>query len=82
MYDVTKVSKDADYAFGGLAYRGIVGGLPARFTFDYIRQFNNGISPSGVETSHLQGGDVGFTAVFGCVKNMCIRTTEDWSCRR
>jgi len=77
MYDVTKVSKDANYAFGGLAYRTILGGMPARFTFEYSREFNNGISPNGVESSHFQGGDVGFTNVFGCTKHMCVRTTED-----
>lgn len=77
-YNVTKVSKDADYAFGGIAYRGIVGGLPARFTLQYIRQFNNGITPSGVESSHLQGGDVGFTVRFGCIGAVCIRNSEDF----
>lgn len=76
-YNVTLVTKDADYAFGGLVYRGIVGGLPARFTFQYIRQFNNGITPSGLESSHLQGGDVGYTMRFGCLGAVCIRTSED-----
>ena len=76
-YDVTKVSKDADYAFGGFTLRTNLGGMPARFTFDYVRQFNNGISPTGVETSHLQGADIGFTNIFGCTKHMCVRTTED-----
>lgn len=77
-YNVTKVSKDADYAFGGFAYRGIVGGLPARFTVSYIRQFNNGITPSGVESSHLQGGDIGFTVRFGCIGAVCVRNSEDF----
>ena len=77
MYDVTKVSKDGNYWFGGLALRTNLGGMPVRFTFDYVRQFNNGISPTGVETSHLQGGDIGFTNIFGCTKHMCVRTTED-----
>ncbi len=77
MYDVTKVAKDANYAFGGFALRTVLGGLPSRFTFDYVRQFNNGISATGLETSHLQGGDVGFTAVFGCTQHFCVRTAED-----
>jgi hypothetical protein len=77
-YNVTKVSKDADYAFGGLTYRGIIGGAPTRFTFSYIKQFNNGISPSGLETSHLQGGDIGFTMRFGCFGAFCVRNSEDF----
>jgi hypothetical protein len=77
MYDVTKVSKDGDYAFGGVAYRANVGGFPARFTFEYTQQFNNGIAPSGVESSHLKGADIGYTMVFGCFKSACVRTSED-----
>ena len=77
MYDVTKVTKDADYGFGGFAYRASVGGLPARFSFEYVRQFNNGISPSGLESSHLQGADIGYTMRFGCLGAICIRNSED-----
>jgi hypothetical protein len=79
MYDVTKVMKDADYAFGGVSYRGLLGGQPTRFTFDYIRQFNNGISPSGLESSHLQGMDVGVTTRLGCALAFCIRLSEEFS---
>jgi hypothetical protein len=78
MYDVTKVSKDADYAFGGLTYRALIGGFPSRLSFDYIQQFNNGIAPSGVETSHLQGADFSFTTRFGCVGPTCVRISEDF----
>lgn len=81
-YNVTKITKDADYAFGGLAYRGIVGGLPARFTFQYIRQFNNGITPSGVESSHLQGFDFGFSVRYGCFGFVCVRNSTDFSAGR
>jgi hypothetical protein len=81
-YNVTKVTKDADYGFGGLAYRGILGGLPARFTLSYIRQFNNGITPTGLESSHLQGVDLGFTVRFGCLGDVCIRTSEDFTAGR
>ena len=81
-YNVTKVTKDADYGFGGLAYRGILGGLPARFTLSYIRQFNNGITPTGLESSHLQGVDLGFTVRFGCFSSMCVRMSEDFTAGR
>lgn len=78
MYDVTKVTKDADYAAGGLVYRGIVLGLPARFSFKYINQFNNGVSPTGLETSQLKGGDITATVRFGCFGKTCVRLTEDF----
>jgi hypothetical protein len=77
-YNVTKITKDADYAFGGLAYRGVVGGLPARFTLSYIGQFNNGITPTGLESSHLQGIDFGYTVRFGCLGAVCIRQSADY----
>jgi len=77
-YNVTKITKDADYAFGGLAYRGVIGGLPARFTLSYIRQFNNGVTPSGLESSHLQGIDFGYTVRFGCLGAVCIRQSADY----
>jgi hypothetical protein len=77
-YNVTKVTKDADYAFGGLVYRTILGGAPTRLTFDYVRQFNNGISPSGLESSHLQGASIGFSMRFGCVGAVCIRNSENF----
>jgi hypothetical protein len=78
MYDVTKVTKDADYAFGGVTKRAIVGGMPARFSFDYIRQFNNGITLTGLESSHLQGLDFSYTMRFGCWGRICIRNSEDF----
>lgn len=77
-YNVTKVTKDANYAFGGLAYRGVIGGLPARLTLTYIRQFNNGITPTGLESSHLQGVDFGYTVRFGCLGAVCIRQSADY----
>lgn len=77
-YNVTKASKGADYAFGGFTYRGMIGGAPTRLFFDYIHQFDNGISANGTETSRLQGGDIGFTMRFGCLKAFCVRTSEDF----
>jgi hypothetical protein len=78
-YNVTKVGKDADYAFGGLAYRTVIGGLPTRLSLQYIQQFNNGISATGLETSHLKGADLGFTVRYGCTGRVCIRSTEDFT---
>jgi hypothetical protein len=72
-YVVTKVSKVADYAFGGITYRTLALGTPSRFSLDYIRQFNNGVTPSGLETSHMQG--VAFTIEnrLGCAGPFCFR---------
>lgn len=77
-YNVTKATKDSDYFFGGLSYRTSLGGLPVRFSSDYIRQFNNGITASGLESSHLQGFDLGYTMRFGCLGAICIRSNEDF----
>lgn len=77
-YNVTKVTKDADYAFGGLAYWTVLGGLPARFTLTYVGQFNNGVTPTGLESSHLQGIDFGYTVRFGCFGAICIRQSADY----
>ena len=73
MYDVTKVTKDGDFASGGFIHRGYIGGLPARVSIKYVQQFNNGITPSGLESSHLQGVEVGITSRFGCLGVVCTR---------
>lgn len=73
-YSVTTVSKAGDFFTGGLAYRGNVGGLPATVSFDYLQQFNNGITSTGVETSHLKGASINPSVRFGCVSAFCIRT--------
>jgi hypothetical protein len=77
-YNVTKVSKDDDYALGGFAWRGLVGGAPTRFQLQFIDEFNNGINSTGLETPHLQGVDFGFTMRFGCVSFFCVRNSEDF----
>lgn len=77
MYSVTKVSKNAYYAFGGLTYRHILAGAPSRISFDYVRQFHNGVTPAGIESSHLQGVNVGLTVRVVCTGLFCIRFSED-----
>jgi hypothetical protein len=72
-YAVTAVSKVGDYAFGGITYRTVALGSPSRFSFDYIRQFNNGVTPNGVETSHLQGFSFTIENRLGCTGPFCIR---------
>lgn len=76
-YSVTEVSKVADYAFGGLTYRTLALGTPTRFSFGYVRQFNNGVAPSGVETSHLQGGTITIENRLGCAGLFCFRLTNE-----
>jgi hypothetical protein len=77
-YAVTRVSKRADYVFGGLAYRAKVGGLPARFTLSYTQQFENGVSTTGLETPHLKGLDFGFSVRLGCKGAVCFRESSDF----
>jgi hypothetical protein len=44
------ISKGSYYAHGGLTYRTTAWGSPARFTFDYFRQYKNGIACGTVAT--------------------------------
>lgn len=78
-YAVTQVSKVADYAFGGVTYRTVAMGVPVRFSLDYIGQFNNGVSPSGVETSHLQGAALIIENRLGCAGPFCFRLENEQS---
>jgi hypothetical protein len=72
-FSVTQVSKVGDYAFSGITYRTLALGAPSRFSFDFIRQFNNGVTPSGVETSHLQGFAFTIENRLGCFGPFCVR---------
>jgi hypothetical protein len=72
-YSVTKVRKGGDYTFGGVTWRKLVWHTPARFSLDYIREFNNGITSDGIESSHLQSGEFEFEARLGCARIACIR---------
>jgi hypothetical protein len=72
----TNIYKGSGYAFGGVTLRRMAWGVPARFTFDYVRQFNNGIFPnnvSGTETAHLQGADFGLTTRMGHLGPSIVR---------
>ena len=72
-YSVTRVSKSADYLFAGLTWRTMAWENPTRFSFSYIREYNNGIAPDGVESSHLQGGDFTLETSLGCARHFCTR---------
>jgi hypothetical protein len=77
-YSVTQANKGLAYAFGGVTFRKVAWGSPARFSLDYIREFNNGISANGTESSHLQGGEFQIENRLGCSKNMCFRLGFDF----
>jgi hypothetical protein len=69
------ISKGQYFAFGGLSYRSADRfQMPYRLTFDYIREFNNGISKNGTESSQLQGGDFTLDFRLGCARLFCYRT--------
>lgn len=77
-YRAGSVAKTSYYWFAGPAYRGVVGGFPARFTFNYIRQFRNGITPDGTESDHLQGFDLGVIVRYGCANHFCVLQSWDF----
>ncbi len=72
-YSVTTASKDGNYVFGGVTWRKIAWGVPARFSLGYVREFNNGISANGTESAHLQGGEFLIIARMGCSGSTCRR---------
>jgi len=77
-YSVGTVSKGGDYAFGGVTWRKVAWGIPVRFYFDYVREFNNGISANGTESAHLQAGDFRMVARMGCSTSICSRIEFDY----
>jgi len=80
-YDVTHVSKGGYYTFAGPIFRFRLWDAPNRLEFSYIREVANGIH-NGIETSHLQGVDVYWTARLGCSGPMCFRFSEDFAVGR
>jgi hypothetical protein len=74
-YHVTKVGKSAEYVFGGVSLRTVHTGTPMRFQFNYFREFNDGVTKAGVETSHLTGGEFRWEIRMGCKGAECFRTT-------
>jgi len=81
-YTVTTVSKTGYYAYGGASYRGLVGGLPAQFDFDFLKQFNNGIGANGTETNHIIGGEIDFSVRMGCARSFCVRMEDGFNAGR
>lgn len=75
-YNVKTVAKGADYAHGGLITRAMLAGVPVRVSLEYIRQIANGITYAGIESSHLQGAQIGMDSRIGCVGPMCFRMNE------
>jgi hypothetical protein len=77
MYRVS-ITKSAEYAKGGIAFRSNMGGVPARVFFLYTHELNNGLFPhiaAGTETPRLQSGAVQLQARLQCNRNgnMCLR---------
>ena len=76
------INKASEYGFGGLTYRKVVQGMPIRFTFNYVRQLNNGISSNGTETDHLQAGEFGLDMRVRCAGLVCFRLNFDYEVGR
>lgn len=70
----TSIAKGGYYAQGGVAWRRYAWGKPVRFSFDYFRQFRNGVSPNGTETDHVQGGTFTIQSRLGAAGPVTIRT--------
>jgi hypothetical protein len=77
-YKVTQISKSTVYVFGGPVWRSAIWGFPTRIELHYLREMDNGII-SGVETQHLQGGQIKVSIRMGCFSKTCIRVTEEYA---
>jgi hypothetical protein len=86
----TMIHKGSWYASGGLTWRKMAWGQPTRFSFDYFRQFNNGIAcgtpaacalpgANGTETDHVQGGEFGIVTRMGSVGPFVVDMTFNTS---
>jgi hypothetical protein len=73
----TNITKAGEYVFSGLILRASPG-IPLRATFDYVREFNNGIDSTGTESGHLQAGEFNLDMRTGCAGKMCFRTAFDF----
>jgi hypothetical protein len=70
------IAKSGEYARGGLTVRKSYQGWPLRLTFDYVREFNNGIFPrtlSGTESARLQAGEFDLDMRVKCWGPACYR---------
>jgi hypothetical protein len=72
------ISKHAEYMATGLTYRKAIDQIPMRYTFDYIRQFNNGIDSIGTESAHLQAGQFNLDMRVACHLDFCVRLAFDF----
>lgn len=72
------ISKAAEYGFSGITIRRKIDDSPIRLSFDYLRQFNNGITRNGTESSHLQAGEFNFDARITCTGPFCYRLALDY----
>lgn len=71
------ISKKGEYAFMGATVR-TARAMPMRLTFDYVREFNNGISSNGTESSRLQAGEFNLDMRVGCAGFACYRLAFDF----
>jgi hypothetical protein len=70
------IAKSGEFARGGAVIRKSYQGMPLRLTFDYIREFNNGIFPNtvtGTESAHLQAGEFDLDMRVKCYGPACYR---------
>lgn len=76
MYRVTGgIHKISYYGFAGPSFRFSLLDTPNRFTVSYVREFPDRIY-NGIESSHLQGASIDWTARLFCSSWSCFRIAE------
>jgi hypothetical protein len=80
-YYHVSIAKYGEYARGGVVLRKSIQGMPMRYTFNYVREFHNGIFPNnatGTETPHLQAGEFDLDMRVKCAGPFCYRLQFDF----
>lgn len=72
-YKTATVSKDQQFFTAGVSLRKSIQGMPIRFKWDYLQEFNDGIAADGTESSHLKGGSYEMDMLTGCHGAVCFR---------
>lgn len=78
-YTLNSLSKGAMYAWAGPIFRIHMSKLPSRLQFGYLTELDNGVTLTGIETSHLKAGLIAITTRVGCSGPFCFRINYDFT---
>jgi hypothetical protein len=78
-YTLNSLSKGAIYAWAGPVFRIYMFKSPSRLQLGYVTELDNGLTPTGLETSHLKAGLIAISTRVGCSGPFCFRINYDFT---